>query len=348
VSPGARHDAGMRGQPSIVPPPARGRGARASAMSQASPSPGGRAADPQPRAPDLARELAGDLPCIGCGYNLKALSIRALCPECATPVRATILAKVDPYAEVLLPLSRPRLTVLGLLLLTFGGASAAALTWGLRVIDAFNAASDAHLASHRIALAATAALILASAGAMLLLRPHDRFPVGLMLATAAGSLALLLVAAIHWQITVRFDPLHAAPYLSLTRVLPERSLLRLALSLTVIAVVLLLRPILRLLASRSLSIRMGRVDRQTLYVLASAAAIGLVGDLLHLAASGSAPSMRDPLILAGTLVIALSSVLLTVGLIGLCIDAARLAPVLLRPPLSLRQVLGEPAPEPRP
>ena len=64
----------------------------------------------------LASELTGDLPCVRCGYNLRGLSIREHCPECDAPVRATILALVDPRASELKPLRRPRLTGWGLVL----------------------------------------------------------------------------------------------------------------------------------------------------------------------------------------------------------------------------------------
>jgi len=63
----------------------------------------------------IARQLTGDLWCIGCGYNLRGLSIRELCPECAMPVRATILGVIDPKAHELTPLKRPRMVGLGLI-----------------------------------------------------------------------------------------------------------------------------------------------------------------------------------------------------------------------------------------
>lgn len=44
---------------------------------------------PSPDAPTL---VAFDLPCVGCGYNLRTLARAALCPECATPVEQSFRA----------------------------------------------------------------------------------------------------------------------------------------------------------------------------------------------------------------------------------------------------------------
>src|SRR5215831_18001819 len=87
------------------------------------------------RAVDLARELGGDLPCAACRYNLRGLSVRSVCPECGTPVRATILFTVDPYASVLRPITWPRATAAGLILWSMGALGAAVLTWVLRGAD---------------------------------------------------------------------------------------------------------------------------------------------------------------------------------------------------------------------
>src|SRR5436190_23878239 len=72
----------------------------------------------------LGRQLRGDLPCVACGYNLKGLSIRSVCPECGTPVRATILSVVDPHAAELTPIRLPALVALGLLFCAAGALGA--------------------------------------------------------------------------------------------------------------------------------------------------------------------------------------------------------------------------------
>jgi hypothetical protein len=289
------------------------------------------------RGADLARELTGDLPCARCGYNLRSMSIRGVCPECGTPVRATILAKVDPYAEVLRPLSSPRLTVTGLLLLTFGAFACAALTWAVRGHDAAGTWESTG-ASAPLVSAAIASLGAAALGALLVARPHAGLPVRNEVLAVAGAACLMGLAVMFWRIEARFDPVHTRPYVG-GAVLGQRAVLRLAAGALAAAAALLLRPNLRLLASRSVMVRMGRVDRQTVYVMVLAIGVAAAGDAAHIAAALSTRG-RPNLELAGTLAIALGSALLTVGLAGLAVDAVRLAPVLLRPPLSMAAVVG--------
>jgi hypothetical protein len=292
---------------------------------------------PPLRGAELARELAGDLPCARCGYNLRSISIRGVCPECGTPVRATILAKVDPYAEVLRPLSSPRLTAAGLLMLSFGVFACAALTWGLRGLDALDAWETGH-APIRLVQAAMACLGAAVLGALLITRPHAGLPLRNELSALAGAACLAGFALMYWRIEARFDPVHTRPFIG-EAVLGQRAVLRLAAGGLAAGAAVLLRPNLRLLASRSLMIRMGRVDRQTMFVMVGALAVAAAGDLMHLWAAGG-PRERPEVAMAGTLAVALGSALLTVGLAGLAVDAVRLAPVLMRPPLSLAAVVG--------
>ncbi len=62
----------------------------------------------------LSADLGGDLPCIQCNYNLRGLSISGECPECATAVRATLLAVVDPMASEFRPIAHPTLMALAM------------------------------------------------------------------------------------------------------------------------------------------------------------------------------------------------------------------------------------------
>ena len=43
--------------------------------------------------------IQGDTPCLRCAYNLRTLHISAVCPECSTPVAATIYARDFRYAS---------------------------------------------------------------------------------------------------------------------------------------------------------------------------------------------------------------------------------------------------------
>src|SRR6185369_7553380 len=105
--------------------------------------------------------------------------------------------------------------------------------------------------------------------------------------------------------------------------LPERIVLRLVIGALLIAALILLRPNARLLAARSLLLRMGRVDRQTMRAMALAVAVGMLGDLLHLIGPwlpGAILRITDSL---GDFLIAVGSMLFTVGLIGVALDVFR-------------------------
>jgi len=81
----------------------------------------------------LDRELGGELPCSVCHYELRGLSIRGVCPECGTAVRATILFRVDPMADEFRPLTSPWFTAQSLVLWSIGGLVAAVGFWLVHV-----------------------------------------------------------------------------------------------------------------------------------------------------------------------------------------------------------------------
>jgi hypothetical protein len=90
--------------------------------------------------------------------------------------------------------------------------------------------------------------------------------------------------------------------------------------------------------------RMGRVDRQRMLAIAAAVGVAAAGDVVHLLGPrvhGMAARAAESV---GNVLIAVGSMLLTVGLVGVALDSARLAPVLLRPPLSIARVMGKPRP----
>jgi hypothetical protein len=123
----------------------------------------------------IARQLTGELICIGCGYNLRGLSIREMCPECGMSIRATLLGIVDPHAEELESLSSPRLSGNGIVLWSMGALVACASVWILRIDEIVRAklAVNAGLGSW-VSLIGAIALILSGIGALTLIRPHRR------------------------------------------------------------------------------------------------------------------------------------------------------------------------------
>ena len=297
--------------------------------------------------PDLARELTGDLPCVGCGYNLRSQSIRGVCPECGTAVRVTLLARVDPMADVLRPITYPIITAMGLIVWAMSALVAALLTWSFRATDAWIVSLNAQAPSVRPAvIAATVCVVLSGVGGVALILPHPGIRLRKRLWAAAGVLGTFAFAFIYWRIHARFDPVHTRPYLYSHAGLAERHVLRLIGSGLLVLATLGFRPNLRLLAARSLVMRMGRVDRQTMMALAAAIVIAALGDVSHLLAARTYGTAAGVLTTTGTTLIAIGSMLFTVGLVGLVIDALRLVPVILRPPLTMSQLIG-PVPEER-
>jgi hypothetical protein len=301
--------------------------------------------DTHPASPvsrDLARELTGDLPCISCGYNLRSISVLGVCPECATPVRATILARVDPYAGILRPIGHPRIIATGLLLWSVGALVAALLTWGFRIADALEVLTNTPASTGRLIQAAMVALALSAAGAALsLVAPHRGIPRRQIVLALAALFAYIPLMVLYWQLHAVYDPPRVRPYLETMSPDLTRAMLRLAAAAALLIIVLGLRPNLRLLTARSLVLRMGRVDRQTMMGLAAAILVYAAGDLLHMLAMHLPLTAGNTAFVIGILLIAVGSMLLTVGIVGILIDCTRIVPVVLRPPISRQQVLGE-------
>ncbi|MFM9996388.1 MAG: hypothetical protein ACKVU4_11380 [Phycisphaerales bacterium] len=288
----------------------------------------------------LTRSLAGDLPCVRCRYNLRGLSVVTKCPECGTPVRATILAAVDPYASLLRPIPRRGITALGLLAWAFGALVAAALTWILRLDDL--AGLDLSIGTtRRLVIASVAGIGVSGLGAIVFIRPHSGLPRRQVIAAIVGCAAYAGLAWVHGMIHGVYDAVAAAPFLQRDHADPERVKLRLAAGALMLVIVAGLRPNARLLAARSLLLREGRVDRQTMLAMAVVVGVGMVGDALHWASIAMDPAAAVYAVTTGTVLIAVSSMLLTLGLAGVVMDACRIAPVVLEPAPSFTQVFGD-------
>jgi len=306
------------------------------------------AAGAAPRsAADVERELKGDLPCVQCRYNLRGISVRGSCPECGTPIRVTILARVDPYAPVLRPITLPRLTAGGLFLWTGGAASAALLTWVIRIEDFVRQVARPEIVErlippHSLASASVFAILCSALGALVLIRPHGGIAPRQSLFALVGVLAMLGVAFAHACVQIEFDESHARPYVTLEVLLPERTLWRLGLGALAVLSLVSLRPNARLLAARSLLLRMGNVDRQTMLAMVGALGVSATGDGLHLIARALGDGGTAQVLgMIGTFLIAVGSMLFTVGLFGMLVDAVRVAGAVARPPLSMSVLLGQ-------
>ncbi len=282
----------------------------------------------------------GSLPCIGCGYELQGLSVRGACPECGLAVRATILYRVDPQADVFTPLPRRRLLGWAIAIWALAAFGAALAAWLPRIADLFHEALDIRLPIDRGAWLLVALLLTisgAAAGSVSALtrRLSARRST---LAALATALYLPLIGGICTMYT-SLDGRGPAPYLKADPD-PTRIALRLGISATAIAALLLFRPVARGLAARSLVLRTGRVDRQTIAATAAAFGVTGVGDVARLVSLGVGGAIGSGIELIGSLIVVVGSLLVTLALAGAAIDAWRVRRAIVTPSPSLRQVLG--------
>lgn len=292
----------------------------------------------------LNRALEGNLPCIICGYDLKGVTIRGSCPECGTLVRATILYTVDPEAEEFRPMLTPRLTAWSIALWPVFGLLAAVAGWWVRIADGvrrmFGFFVDASIAQW-VCVGSAAASGLALVG---MLRPTAKAPwkctLWALLAMAAyGPLVVLLMMLNTW------DRAHASPYFAWTPTtatadLSHREWIRLGIGVCLATIFLAIRPNARELVRRSLAMRTGRVDRQTLLALAGAVTVAACGDVLRLLSPHLPDTAAAVLGNLGTVMVAVGSLFMTLGIASLIIDSWRIRSVILLPAPSLHEVLG--------
>lgn len=307
-------------------------------------SPASRREDDASRAVAQVAELGGDLRCIRCGYNLRGLSIMGVCPECNTPIRATLLHAVDPKADELQPIPRPRLLAAALVLWSVGAFLAAVCVWGLRIADL----GDVMQISGHVGLIRVGTwlfLAVSGAGAIGLIVPHRGLPSGGKIAAAIGVVLYVPLIYVTHLLHSRYDPVHLGPFANLQLAQEPRTILRLVCSAIVLCILLCLRPNARVLAQRSVIMRKGGTNRQILLGLAGAFVLTMVGDALHLASLSLNEPVGGPIFLAGNGLIIAGSLLITFGLASAVLDTLRLRRIILDPPLTLRKMI---APESRP
>ncbi|MGQ0627856.1 MAG: hypothetical protein ACT4PL_07120 [Phycisphaerales bacterium] len=299
----------------------------------------------QSRAPDnLEKMLTGRLPCVGCGYNLQSISVLGICPECGTAVRATILAKVDPFADELRPILHPRAVALGVVAWS-AGALFAALISAYAIGAALVPGSGlgfwrAHFPSWA-PVTVQLALVVSALGAVGMVRPHRGVTRAGVAAAVLGALAYapliplaghILSATSLAAIRGSVDPWQSGAGLTVARVQA---------CLLMIVIIAGLRPHARLLVARSLALRTGRVDRQTMLAMGAAVAVAVVGDLLGFLGTGTTGHAADALRTTGGVLMLFGAALLTLGLAGSMVDCVRIARAILLPPPSLRDVLAD-------
>ncbi len=290
--------------------------------------------------PPIVHELTGPLRCVSCRYELRGLSIKGNCPECGLPVRATLLRMVDPDAIELQPVGRPRLVAIGLLLWAVGSFAAlvtGVLIWaGITIDGLLNEA-----ARESLVLVGAVVLGVSGLGALAIVRPHGGISRRRVLASVLAVLLYPLAVKLYADVGLYATPESGS---SLLAVWAEETAVsrwrveRLCLWLTLALGAWLLRPNLRLLASRSLVLRSKRVDRQTIAATIAAMLIAAAGDAIGLAV-GAMGDWAAPLALLSAVLVGLGVVLLALGALGTVMDTIRLLPAVLQPPLAIGDVI---------
>lgn len=291
---------------------------------------------------DLA--LRGRLPCIFCGYDLKGISIRGVCPECGSAVRATILYTVDPKADEFQPLRRPWLAGHALVVWAAGGLISALAAWWPRIADVLDGFMSSRPTSVMADWLCVAGAGVSGVAILGFLTSNSTTPLGKRLQGFLALLAYAPLVAGLWWIRFRIDPVNAEPYLG-DIALAQRSWVALMVQVALLAALLGVRPIAREFVQRSKAMRTGSVGRQTLLAMVVVVLVAMVATLTRLAAHRLMATSED--LAKGVdgiaqLLTALAWLLFTIGAMTVVRDTNRLRKVILMPPPSLSEVIHGP------
>lgn len=283
-----------------------------------------------------ALELQSQVRCVRCSYDLRGVSIRSVCSECGLPVRTTILAMVDPRAAELAPIEHPKLVITGVLLWAHGLLIAFVFVFLIQFLGDSNLK---RLDYGAMRVSSTVALGLCAIGAFALVRPHRGLKFHHRLCAAAGVVGLFIAMRLAWVVS---DPNRVGALKHLHEATsPSASFYGylVAFHLTVATSVLLLRANARILAARSVLMRSGVVNRQTLAATACVMVMAALGQtIMFVGLEGSSDWLIGTV---GVAVSMTSGLLLVIAGFGLAIDSWRLGAVLLEPPVKLSSLLGK-------
>lgn len=284
----------------------------------------------------LSRELSRELPCVRCGYDLVGLSVRDRCPECGIPVRATLLAVVDPLAGELAPIYSPRLLFASLALWSVCTLVAALCIWLMRAIEF--ADPGLGLPAFSRWLGPAAALSIGCAGIALVpaARPHPRLEPGTTLGVVIAIAGYLGLASLWWMLFNQHDRQGATLYASSTADDSWRALIRLGCGACAAVAVLGMSKVWKAMQSRSVLMRSGRLDRQSTPSMLAAIVIAALGDVMWLLLKPEQDtSVEGSLVrIISIALIGVGSMLTTVGIVAIVIDVIKLRPVILAAPLT--------------
>lgn len=236
----------------------------------------------------------------------------------------------------------PSFTAIGILAWSFGALAAVLLSWLPRVLDLVDRVGRGGLghvdAPQWMAHAIVGAIVLSGLGAFALVRPTHNATWKGTVGALIGIAAYVPLAYAVWRIQGEIDPGAAPPYL-VGGPSPERLTMRAVMNVSLLVVLLGLRTNARLLVERCLALRTGRVDRQTILAMAAVVVVSAIGDGLWGWSVFVTPGAQDALQDVGSVLVAVGSMLLTLGVASGMQDSVRIARAVISPAPGLRQVL---------
>jgi hypothetical protein len=203
----------------------------------------------------------------------------------------------------------------------------------------------AHSVVGALGIAAVVLTLVSGLGAIALVSPHDGIRVSSRRKALIAVLAYFPLILVTWWLHVDMGPYGFS--FDLTRdsaIVGARGEMRMMADALMIVIILCLRPNARLLAARSLLMRTGRVDRQTMLTLVAVLGISIGGDGATLVSRWLPGPAGQVLGLVGLVIVLVASVLFTLGLVGVVADCWRIRAVVIDSPVTLGGILGDPSP----
>ena len=291
--------------------------------------------------------------CHHCGYNLKGVDPAGACPECGVPVWPSLRPHVDSSVDRPALLDHPRRIGAGLVTVSVAMLLSVILLWWpyLHVLRRQMNSPGAPLMADAsvwryIAVAALAGVAFIATFALRHptgAAPPAEYRRGLV----RTRLGLMGWALLHGLLLLHdtFVPHPVEDWYDFVQIDATRSLLRIGLDASAIAMIVGLRPVEKFLARRSMPHRFGGASRQGFLAIFVAITAILCGDLLRLAAwvldaTGLAGVVVDNAALIGAMLVLVGSAMMTLALLNLAIDSSRLARNLARPLYRLDQIVG--------
>ena len=184
--------------------------------------------------------------------------------------------------------------------------------------------------------------ILGSAlGALMMVRPNRWTPPAKSILAAIGFCWYVIVV-MGMLIVIRSDIDKVPAYGHERSPDAMRIIGRMVFGVGLLGVLLCMRPIARELVKRSLALRTGRVDRQTILAMSSVVVVGLLGDSIRWGVAtdlvGAPGGVLD---FVARLLVVFSSMLLTLGLLSAAVDSWRISSAILTPSPSMSDLFGE-------